>query len=312
MRRREFLGVLGAAAAWPFAGRAEPALPAVGILDSVRTDAVLAFRNGLSETGYTEGRNVTLELRSTEKYEQLPALAAELVRRQVAVIAALGGPSAPAAKAATATIPIVFSVGGDPVEPGGNITGATFFTAQLLQKLVSILHEIAPQATVFGFLVNPTNPRARADIKNVQAAAEILGLKIHVAEASNESDFGTAFGSFIQHNAQAAIVTGDPLFFRAGSKLGALTMRHSLPGITGSSQRSFAEAGGVAMYGASVTDAHRQAGMYAGRILKGEKPGDLPVVQPVKFELILNMKAAQALGLQVPLHLQQLADEVIE
>ena len=322
--RQEFVVTLGSATVvWPLAARAQQAMPVVAILDSavMSPDAALAFRSGLTEAGYTEGRNVAIELRSTEQYDRLPALAAELVERRVAVIFAIGGPSAPAAKAATTTIPIVFSIGGDPVElglvtalnrPGGNITGATFFTAPLLQKQVSILHELVPKAAVFGFLVNPNNPRARADIDNVQAAAQILGLSIHVVEAGSESKFDTAFASFIEHNALGAIITGDPLFFRAGSKLGGLAARHGLPAVFGSSQRSFAEAGGLAVYGASVYDAHHQAGIYAGRILKGEKPGDLPVVQPSKFTFILNMKSAQALGLQVPLYLQQLADEVIE
>ena len=278
------------------------------------------FRKGLSETGYVEGRNVAFELRSAEgQYDKLPALAADLVSRKVAVIGAVGGPSAPAAKAATATIPIVFSIGGDPVElglvtslsrPGGNITGATFFTEHLLQKQISILHELVPKAAVFGFLVNPDNPRAQTDVSKVQVAASTLGLAIHVMNASDERGVDAAFAALVQRNAQAVIIPGDPLFFRMSVRLAALAARQGLPAIFW--RRSFAEAGGLVSYGANAMDTTLQGGIYAGRILRGEKPGDLPVLQPSKFDFVINLKTARALGIEVSPSLLATADEVIE
>jgi ABC-type uncharacterized transport system substrate-binding protein len=320
MRRREFITVLGGAAAWPLAARAQqPAMPVVGILATAGTGAVVAFRKGLSETGHVEGRNVALELRSTEQYAQAPALAAELVQHRVAVIAAIGGFAAPAAKAATATIPIVFSVGGDPIElglvtslnrPGGNITGVTFFAAQLLQKQVGILHDLLPKATALGVLINPGNPRHQADARDVQAAARTLGLGVHVAEARSEGELDAAFAGLVQRNARALIVAGDTFFLRVAAKIAALAEQHAVAAIFGS--RELADAGGLMSYAASLADSHRQAGVYVGRILKGEKPGDLPVMQPTKFELVVNLKAAKAIGLDVPPTLLALADEVIE
>jgi putative ABC transport system substrate-binding protein len=321
MKRREFITLLGgAAAAWPLAARAQQAAtPVVGILNSAGDKWVTGFRKGLSEEGQIEGRNVAIELRSTEQYGEVPSLAAELVQRRVAVIAALGGPAAAAAKAATATIPIVFSVGGDPVElglvpninrPGGNITGVTFFAKQLLQKQVGILHDLVPNASVLGLLINPNNWRHQADAGEVQAAARTLGLAVHVANAGSERDLDRAFAGLVQRHAQALVIAGDAFFFRVSTKLVALTEQHSLAAIFGS--REFVDDGGLMSYAASLADAHRQAGIYVGRILKGEKPGDLPVMQPSKFELVINLKTAKALGLDVPLHLQQLADEVIE
>jgi putative ABC transport system substrate-binding protein len=318
--RREFITLLGGAAAWPLAARAQQAtMPVAGILNSAGDKWVTGFRKGLSEEGQIEGRNVAIELRSTEQYGEVPSLAAELVQRRVAVIAALGGPAAAAAKAATATIPIVFSVGGDPVElglvpninrPGGNITGVTFFAKQLLQKQVGILHDLVPKASVLGLLINPNNWRHQADAGEVQAAARTLGLAVHVANASSERDLDAAFAGLVQRHAQALVIAGDAFFFRVSTKLVALAEQHSLAAIFGS--REFVDAGGLMSYAASLADAHRQAGIYVGRILKGEKPGDLPVMQPSKFELVINLKTAKALGLDVPLHLQQLADEVIE
>jgi putative ABC transport system substrate-binding protein len=316
MRRREFLGVLGsAAAAWPHAVRAQ-AMPIVGVLDS--TDAVAAFRGGLSEAGYVEGRNVAIELRATGQNDRLPALAAELVRHPVMVIAALSGFAAYAAKAATTTIPIVFSIGGDPVElglvgslnrPGGNVTGATFFAAQLLQKQIGLLHELVPKAAVLGFLVNPDNPRAPADVGRVQVAARSLGLETHVVNAATERDIDAAFAS-LARRADALIVGGDALSSRASTSIAALAVRHAIPMICGT--REIAEAGGLMSYAASRTDAYRQNGIYVGRILKGEKPGDLPVMQPTKYELVFNLKSAKALGIEIPPRLLFTADEVIE
>jgi putative tryptophan/tyrosine transport system substrate-binding protein len=322
MKRREFITLLGgaAAAAWPLAARAQqPAMPVAGILNSAGDRWVTSFRKGLSEEGQIEGRNVTIVLRSTEQYGEVPSVAAELVQRRVAVIAALGGPAAAAAKAATATIPIVFSVGGDPVElglvpninrPGGNITGVTFFAKQLLQKQVGILHDLVPKASVLGLLINPNNWRHQADAGEVQAAARTLGLDVHVANAGSEGDLDAAFVGLVQRHVRALVIAGDAFFFRVSAKLVALVEQHSVPAIFGS--REFADAGGLMSYAASLADAHRQAGVYVGRVLKGEKPGDLPVMQPSKFELVINLKAARALGLDVPLHFQQLADEVIE
>jgi ABC-type uncharacterized transport system substrate-binding protein len=319
MRRREFIAFLGGTAAWPLAARAQqPAMPVIGVLDTVG-NAMTAFRGGLSEVGYVEGRSVTIELRATDQNDRLPAFAAELVRRQVAVIAALGGPSAPAAKVATATIPIVFSIGGNPVElglvdslnrPGGNITGVTFFAAQLLQKQVGLLRELVPKASVLGVLVNSSNPRAKADVASVQAAARSVALETHIVNAGTERDLDTAFASLVQRRVEALLIGGDPFILRACTEIAALTARHAIPAIFAS--REYAEAGGLMTYGASVTDAFRQAGVYTGRILKGEKPSDLPVMQPTKFEFVINLKTAKALGLAIPPTLLALADEVIE
>jgi putative ABC transport system substrate-binding protein len=320
VKRREFITLGGAAAAWPLAARAQQAaMPVIGILHSTGSNAVPAFRRGLSEASYDEGRNVAVEWRVTEQNDRLPELAADLVRRQVAVIAALGGFAAHAAKAATATLPIVFSIGGDPVEvglvgslnrPGGNITGATFFAAQLLQKQVGLLRELVPKAAVLGVLVNPNNPRTPADVSSVQAAARNLGLATHVVTAGAERDLELAFASLVQHHADALIVGGDALFARTSMSIARLSARHAIPAIVGA--REIVEAGGLMTYGASQTEAYRQAGIYTGRILKGEKPGDLPVVQPTKFEFIINLRTAKALGLDVPDKLLALADEVIE
>jgi len=320
MRRREFITLLGGAATgWPVATRAQqPEMPVVGILDTAG-NAASPFRKGLYETGYLEGRNVAIELRSTEQYGELPALARELVRRRVAVIAALGGLAAPAAKAATTTIPIVFSIGGDPVElglvaslnhPGGNITGVTFLAAQLLQKQVGILHDLVPKAAVIGALTNPNNPRSQADASSVQVAAHILGLQVVFASAGSEGELDAAYAGLAQRNVQALIIAGDALFLHAVKKLASLAVRHRIAAVFTS--RQYAQAGGLMTYGASVVDSFRQAGVYAGRILSGEKPGDLPVMQPTKFELVINLQAAKAIGLDVPPLLQQLADDVIE
>jgi putative tryptophan/tyrosine transport system substrate-binding protein len=273
----------------------------------------------LAHTGYVEGRNLRLETRSTEHYDQVRALAAELVERQVAVIGALGGLSAPAAKKTTSTIPIVFSIGGDPIElglvssvnrPGGNITGVTFFTAQLLQKQVEILHELLPTAATLGTLINPNNPRHEADANDVQAAGRKLGIDVHIARAGDQGDFGAAFASLVQRDVQALIIAGDALFLRARPVLAALAMQHAVPSIMPA--REYPGAGGLMSYGASLMDAYHQAGVYAGRILKGERPGDLPIMQPSRFEFVINLKTATALRLEVPATLLARADEVIE
>ena len=297
----------------------QSAMPVIGILDTAGAHAMAAFHSGLSETGYVEGRNVAIELRATDQDDRLPALATELVRRQVSVIAALGGLPAHAAKAVTATIPIVFSIGGDPVEvglvsslnrPGGNITGATFFAAQLLQKQVGLLRELVPKAAVLGVLVNLSNPRAPADVTSVQAAARSLGLETHVVNAGTERDLDAAFASLVRGQADALIIVGDAFLHRERTSIAPLVARHAIPAIFWS--REYAKAGGLMTYGASVSDSYRQAGVYTGRILKGEKPADLPVLQPTKFELVINLKTARTLGLTIPSGVLSIADEVIE
>ena len=319
MKRREFITLVGGVATWPVVARAQQsAMPVVGVLDNIR--GVDAFRTGSTEAGYFEGRNVALELQATDQDDRLPALATELVRRQVSVIAALSGPSASAAKAATAVIPIVFSIGGDPVEvglvgrlnrPGGNITGATFFAAQLLQKQAGLLRELIPKAAVLGFLVNPDNPRAKADVTSVEAAAHSLGLTTHIVKASAERDLDSAFASLVRGQADALIIGGDTFILRAITNIAALAARHAIPAVFGSS-REYLEAGGLMTYGARLEDARRQAGIYTGRILKGEKPGDLPVIQPTKFEFVLNLRTAKTLGLSVSSGVLSIADRVIE
>jgi putative ABC transport system substrate-binding protein len=283
VNRREIITLLsGAAAAWPFATRAQQAaMPVVGILSTTGNQWLAAFQNGLGETGHVDGRNVAIDLRAAQQSRELPVLAAELVGRRVAVIAALGGLAAPAAKAAAkAAVPVVFCIGGDPVElglvaglnrPGGNITGVTFFASQLLQKQVGILHDLVPKAAVFGVLINSHNPRHDADARQVQDAARLLGHAVHVAKAGSEDELEAAFAGLVQHHVRALVIVGDALWLRIVAKLGALAERHGI--VTMFASREFAEAGGLVTYGASLTDAARQAGVYAGRILKGEKAG---------------------------------------
>jgi putative ABC transport system substrate-binding protein len=325
MKRRELITLLGGAATWPLAARAQqPAMPVIGFISARSvgdSDFMLpAFRQGLKDAGFTEGQNVTIDYRFVEgEYNQLAAAAADLVRRQVTVIAAISGtPTALAAKAATTSIPIVFANGGDPVSsglvanpnrPGGNITGVSFLNTTLAAKRVELLRELATPA-VIGFLVNPSNPVGEPETKDTEAAARALGLPLRVLIATNEHDLDTAFASLLQQQGSALLVGSDPFFGSWRDKLAELARRHAVPTVyTG---REFAEAGGLMSYGTDLADSFREAGFYVGRILKGEKPANLPVMQPTKFELVINLKAAKAIGLTVPPLLLARADEVIE
>jgi putative ABC transport system substrate-binding protein len=323
-RRRDFVRLLGGAAAWPLTARAQQAMPVIGFLGSgsaeLSTERVRAFRQGLGEAGYVEGRNVAIEYRWAEgQNDRLSALATDLVHRQVAVIAAAGGVPARTAKVATTTIPIVFWIEGDPVEvglvasmnrPGGNLTGVTTLGAELGAKRLELLHELVPAATTITVLVDPTTLTAETLLKELQSAARILGLQIQILRASNERDFDTAFATLVQQRVGGLVIGPGPLFFGQSEQLAALALRHAVPTIF--QFREFVAAGGLVSYGGSATDSYRQVGAYTGRILKGEKPADLPVQQATKVELIINLKTAQALGLTVPLPLLGRADEVIE
>ena len=327
MKRREFITLLGGAtAAWPLAARAQqPTLPIVGFLASTSPDPVYAHlvaavREGLKETGYVEGRNLAIEYRWAEgKYERLPALAAELLDRGVSVIVA-NTPAALAAKAATATVPIVFSSGLDPVKaglvtslnrPGGNITGVSSMSGELVSKQLELLHELVRSATVIAALVNPANPGLAESLsKELQAAANSLGLQLRVLPASSEREIDAAFAALMNLQAGALVIGADGFFSARSEKLAAMALRHAVPAI--SPYRAFVEVGGLMRYGTNTTDGFRLAGIYAGRILKGEKPADLPVMQSTKFELVINLKTAKALGLEIPPTLLARADEVIE
>jgi putative tryptophan/tyrosine transport system substrate-binding protein len=326
MRRREFITLLGgAAAAWPLAVRAQqPAMPLVGFLGSgsPESDAfrVAAIRQGLNESGYVEGRNIAFEYRWAEDHnERLPALAADLVRHEVAVIVLIGNALAMAAKPATATIPIIFAIGGDPIKlglvaslnrPGGNITGVSFLTDILVAKQFEVLHETVPKTALIGSLVNPTNPNAEPDMKNVLAAAELFGQKMLIVQAHTDSELEAALTTLVEQRAGALVVCADPFFTNRRDKLIEFAARQKVPAIY--FLREFAAAGGLMSYGASITEAGRLVGLYAGRILKGEKPADLPVQQSTKVELVINLKTANALGLTIPPTLLARADEVIE
>jgi putative ABC transport system substrate-binding protein len=323
MRRREFITLLGGAAGWPLAARAQQAMPVVGFLNSATPDGyapmLAAFRLGLNDTGHVEGRNVAIEYRwAHDRNDRLPGLAAELVGREVAVIAA-NGPAALAAKAATALIPIVFFGGYNPVRfglvaslarPGGNVTGVTILNVELVPKRLQLARELIPAATVVGLLVNPTNPNAEQVSGEMGAAAQSLGLQVNVVRASTEREIDAAFATLLEGRARALLISPDPFFNTRSEQFAALTLRHALPTIY--QYREFAAAGGLMSYGGSITDLYRRVGVYTGRILKGEKPADLPVEQTTKVELIINLKTARALGLTVPLSLLGRADEVIE
>jgi len=327
MRRREFLGVVGGVAAWPMTARAQrPLMPTIGILGStssqVQANFLRAFQQGLGEAGYVEGRDAAVEYRwADDQNEKLPALAADLVRRRVNVIvAAASTPAAIAAKAATATIPIVFLLGSDPVgaglvnnlaRPGGNVTGVTSMNMELGSKRLELVRELLPATNVIALLVNPTNPTVTQPMsKDLQSAANGLGLQLHILNATTEADFDSVFTTMSKLRAGALIIAPDALFISRSEQLAALTVRHAIPAIA--QFRAFAVAGGLMSYGGSFTEGARQVGIYTGRILKGEKPANLPVQQMAKLELVINLKTAKALGLTVPLPLSGRADEVIE
>jgi putative ABC transport system substrate-binding protein len=326
IRRRELLAALGSTAAWPLAARAQqPAMPVIGLLDPRSPDAVVdvlrAFREGLKETGYVEGENVAIEYRwGRSQYDQMPALAAELVQRQVAVIVVGGSTAAAlAAKAATNTIPIVFTIGSDPVDvglvdslsrPGGNITGVANLLFALTAKRLELLHDLVPTASVIALLVNPKNPYTAPEVRATQAAAHTLGLHLLVVNAINEMDVDAAFPMLVQQRVGGLVVGADPVFIVMRDRLVALAARHKVP--TNYPYRDYAAIGGLMSYGTNRFDASRRVGIYTGRILKGEKPGDLPVWQPTNFELIISLKTARTLGLDVPTSLLLRADEVIE
>lgn len=320
IRRRDFIILAGGGATvWPLAAQAQVAMPVIGFLaaGSSKGDEQIAAAlfKGLAETGYEDGKNVRIEYRwADNQYERLPSMAADLVRQKVAVIAAT---TTPAAKEATTTIPIVFTTISDPVQigfvaslnrPGGNVTGVTLLSVEVGPKLLELLRGAAPSATVMGLLVNPTNPNAESQAKNTQAAALRLGLQLQVLNASAESEFDAAFVKLRELRVGGLIIGQDVLFNTKSAQLAALTVRHAIPAIA--LVREFAIAGGLISYGASRLDSWRQAGIYVGRILKGEKPSELPVIQPTKFELMVNLKTAKALGLNLPY--VGLADEVIE
>ena len=327
MRRRDFIMLGGAAAAWPPMAKAQQAaMPVIGLLDPrsphVLADLLRAFRQGLKETGYVEGENVAIEYRWAEnQMDRLPALAAELVRRQVAVITTTAGPApAFAAKAATTTIPIVFIAGEDPVRlglvaslarPGGNLTGINFLVGELTAKRLEFLREVVPAATRVAVLVNPANAaNADSTLRDLGPAVRAMGLQIQVLNASTGREIEAALATFMRERPDALFVGSDPFFHSRRVQLAVLAARHTVPAAY--AQRDYAEAGGLMSYGSNVTDAWRQAGVYAGRILKGAKPADLPVVQSSKFELVINLPTARALGLEVPPSLLARADEVIE
>jgi putative ABC transport system substrate-binding protein len=325
MKRRKFIALLGGAAAWPLAARAQqrPAMPVVGFLNAGSADGwepmLAGFHQGLKEMGYVAGQNVAVEYHWMEgRFDRAPAMVAELIRRQVAVIFA-NTPGNLAAKAATTAIPIVFATGGDPVQmglvaslsrPGGNVTGVTQMNAEVSPKRLGLAHELVPTATTVAILVNPASPIAEPQVTALQAAARTLGLQLHVLHASTERDFDTVFATLAQQRAGPLVISADSFFNSRSKLLGELTLRHAVPAIY--EDRAFAAAGGLMTYGGRTPDMYRIAGAYTGRILKGERPADLPVQQGTRVELIINVKTAKVLGLSIPLPLLARADEVIE
>jgi len=325
MRRRDFLGVIGGAVAvLPLAARAQqPGTPVIGFLSSFTTDPrfAAAFRQGLADIGYVEGQNVVIEYHWAEggQYDRLPKVATDLVSRRVAVIVASPIPAARAAKATTTTIPIVFAIGSDPIEsglvtsinrPGGNVTGVSFLTVEMGAKRLELLRDLVPNVASIALLVNPSNTNAELQTKETQLAAAELGLGLDVLKASSKADLDSAFATLVRLRAGALVVSADPFFISQRDDLVKLAAGNAVPAIYYA--REFTQAGGLMSYGSNFAAAHRQAGVYAGRILKGEKPGDLPVMLSAKFEFVVNLKTAKALGLDVPAKLLALADEVIE
>jgi len=323
MRRRDFITLLGGAAVWPLAARAQqPGVPVIGLLDSAALfgpDDLSDFRKALTDAGYVEGGTVAIEVRAAERYDQLPAMAADLVRRRVAVIVAVALPAALAAKAATTAIPIVFFAGDDPVRaglvarlnrPGGNLTGVTNLQAPLLLKRFGLLRELVPAAAVVGVLFNPENPNTERRLADLNEAARSIGRGMIVLNASREEDFEKALAAAGQQGAGALLISDDPFFGSHVERLAELARSYRLPTIYTS--RAFARAGGLISYASSLADAQHQTGIYVARILNGEKPGDLPIQLPTKFELVINLKTAKTLGIDVPPALLALADEVIE
>jgi putative tryptophan/tyrosine transport system substrate-binding protein len=326
IERRKFLATLGGAAAWPLAARAQqPTMPVIGFLSSSGSPAdravfLTAFRQGVRQTGYVEGQNVVIEYRwAQDQHDRLPDLAADLVRRQVAVIAAHDTRSAIAAKAATTTVPIVFTTGGDPVRdnlvsslnrPGGNVTGVSFISVELGAKQLGLLHELLPKAARIAVLVDPNWPITEPFVSDVRAAAPTISKQIEVLNISTGRDINMVFATFAQKSVDALLVGPAPLLYHRRVQVVTLAAYHRVPAIY--FQREWAEAGGLMSYGTSLADAHRQAGVYAGRILKGEKPADLPVMQSTKFEFVINLNTANTFGLSFPPGLLAIADEVIE
>jgi putative ABC transport system substrate-binding protein len=326
MKRREFITLVGGAAAtWPFAVRAQqPAMPVIGFLNGASPDGyapyVAAFRQGLKEAGYVDGQNATIEYRWAEgHYDRLPTLAADLIQRKVTVIAATTSPAARAAKIATSTVPIVFTTGDDPIKlglvaslnrPGGNVTGVSNLIVELGSKQLGLLRELAPRTTAIAVLMNPNFPGTERQSRDVETAARVLGLQLIVLTASTEREMETAFATMAQKGGVALLVGVDPFFLERRDHVVALAARHAIPAIY--PVREFAVAGGLMSYGSDFADSYRQAGIYAGRIVRGEKPADLPVQRSTKFEFVINFKTAKALGLAVPNSMQLLADEVIE
>jgi putative ABC transport system substrate-binding protein len=325
MKRREFITLLGGAAAWPLAARAQQAaIPVIGFLSALSeketSHQTVMFRRGLNEVGFVEGQNVALDYRwANGQYNQLPAMAAELVRRPVTLIVAQAPPAALAARAMTTTIPIVFVVDVDPIaaglvasfnRPGGNATGMTLITGPLGQKRLELLRELAPKAAVIAMLVNPISPDAVPEIRDVQATAQAMGLQLKMFNASTPSELNAAFAAIAEQRPDALLVGSDPFLLLQREELVALTARLRIPAVY--PFREFAAAGGLVSYGTNIANAYRQAGIYAGKILKGAIPADLPVMQPTTFELVINLKAAKMLGLDIPPTLHARSDEVIE